>query len=62
MTMCKALSATTTRFDGEMVHLMGVAEIDGVSAERLDRLSAVFPMKLGQAGLNSRAGAGARSR
>jgi len=53
MTMCDALGAVTTRFDGELVHLMGVA--GGGNYDAAYGMTGAFPMKIGQAGLNARA-------
>ncbi|TDJ62139.1 MAG: hypothetical protein E2O36_05215, partial [Proteobacteria bacterium] len=55
MTMCNALGAATTRFDGELVHLMGYTTSTDVPDKAVEALLRAYPMELGQAGLNTRA-------
>ena len=49
--LCGARAGTTTRFDGELLHLVGC---HGVSPEAEATLRAAFPMKPGRGSINSR--------
>ncbi len=55
MEMCGALGAITTRFDGEMVHVMASAGVTGVVEGVMDGILAAFPMTVDGASLNARA-------
>ena len=55
MALCDSQKAMTTRYDGQLIHIMSAAHAAGVSKEAINMLRAAFPMKPGPGTVNAKA-------